>query len=55
MAAISTCQPVWLKEVIDGYAVDDEAKNIMNDLASGSNMWPLFCMYNGLIHHNGKI
>ena len=54
LQAISTAQPVWLQEVLNSYAVDSEAKELLQQLAITPNVVPDFSLINGIIRYKCK-
>ena len=55
VAAISTCQPLWLTEISDGYAQDSKARTIMQALAVDKDAVPKFTLTEGILGWNGRI
>jgi transposase InsO family protein len=55
VAALSTCQPAWLPEVVAGYSQDAQAKKLLTELAVDGNAHPPFSLDNDLIRHKGRI
>lgn len=52
--AVSTMQPKWLNEVIQGYEQDETAGNLLSSLEIG-NLHDNFTLHNGIIRYKGRI
>lgn len=53
--AVSTTQPVWLQEVLNSYATDETAQQLLSQLAVHSPDTTGYAFQQGLIRHHGKI
>ena len=53
--AISTSQPLWLQEVLNSYATDDTAQQLLTQLALHSPDAAGYALQDGLIRHHGKV
>lgn len=53
--AVSSCTPVWLQEVSDGYLTDDFSTQLLADLVLCSTSRPMFSLSNGIIKYKGSI
>lgn len=53
--AVSTAQPVWLQEVVNSYAVDTRAQELLTKLAITAEDEPGFSLSQGLIRFKGKV
>jgi hypothetical protein len=51
----STVVPVWIQEVLNSYAVDDSAQNLLQELVVVSPNDKGFSLSQGLIRHMKKI
>lgn len=54
VAAISTCEPTWLTDIIFGYHQDPESQQLLSKLAIQKESGP-YCLDNGLIRCKGRI
>jgi hypothetical protein len=55
LAAISEVQPVWVQEVLNSYAIDAEAQQLIAQLLVRSPNENGFSLYQGIIHKAGRI
>lgn len=55
VAAVSTCQPVWVHEVVEGYGNDAEAQELLRKLVLSTDQPQLYSLGNGVIKHKGRI
>ena len=55
LAAISFCQPTWLKEIKEGYRTDPRSSKIIQDLSRDPNSHTNFVFIDGVLKHKGKI
>ncbi|WVZ53038.1 hypothetical protein U9M48_004029 [Paspalum notatum var. saurae] len=53
-AALSSCEPQWITEIIDSYTNDPHSSQLLAQLAVNSNDVH-FTLVNGVIRYNGKI
>lgn len=54
-AAISSCTPQWLNEVLEGYKCDDTSLSLSSKLSIDPNTVPHFTMHNGLLRYKTRI
>lgn len=55
LQALSTCHPTWLQEVVNSYASDAKAQELLNQLAISSPNETGFSLEGGLIRKKGRI
>ena len=55
LQAVSEVQPVWLQEVLNSYATDPKAKQLLAQLAIHSPDASGFSLHQNLIRHQGKV
>ena len=53
--AVATIQPIWLSGVIDSYAVDDQAKNLLQKLTLDPSAVSSFSLSQGIIRYKGCV
>jgi hypothetical protein len=53
--ALSICQPGWIQEVVNSYANDVEAQELLAQLAVQSPDEQGFTLHQGVIRHHGKL
>lgn len=53
--AVSTVQPAWIQEVLNSYATDPTAQQLLQQLAISSPDQQGYSLQKGLIWHQGKI
>lgn len=54
-AALSTCSPAWLSEIIAGYQSDADALSLIAKLAIDPKVVPHFSLSNGLLYYKGRL
>ena len=55
LQAVSEVQPVWLQEVLNSYATDPKAQQLLAQLAIHSPDASGFSLHQNLIRHKGKV
>ena len=55
MQAITTCQPIWLQEVLNSYATDATASALLQELAIHSPNEKGYALEKGLITYKGRL
>jgi hypothetical protein len=55
VAPIVLCRPVWVDRVKEGYADDDKATQLLNELKTVGGVLGAFTLTDGLIRHHGRI
>lgn len=53
--SVSSVQPLWIQEILNSYAVDFQAQQVLQELAITSPNEHGFELVGGLIKHNGRI
>ena len=53
--AVSTVQPTWIQEVLNSYATNPQAKQLLSRLAVSSPDEAGYSLEQGLIKHKGNI
>jgi len=54
-AALTSCTPQWIEEVVAGYQKDDQAASIIAKLMLDDQAVPNFALHNGLLKYKGRI
>lgn len=52
--SLSECKPTWLKEVVQGYAADPHAQQLLGELAISQQKGP-FSLHKGLLRYHQRI
>uniref|UniRef100_A0A0A8YT52 Integrase catalytic domain-containing protein n=1 Tax=Arundo donax TaxID=35708 RepID=A0A0A8YT52_ARUDO len=55
LQSVSVCQPAWVQEVLNSYHVDDQALQLLTELAVHSPNSKGFSLDSGLIRKKGKV
>jgi hypothetical protein len=53
--ALSTCNPVWLEKVQQGYSKDNKAQKIISALLVAPGSVPHYTWTNGLLRYKNRI
>jgi hypothetical protein len=53
--AVSEVQPVWMQEVLNSYAIDSAAQDLLTQLAIKSPNEQGFSLHQGIIRYKGKV
>jgi hypothetical protein len=53
--AVSEVQPVWMQEVLNSYATDSAAQDLLTQLAIKSPNEQGFSLHQGIIRYKGKV
>jgi hypothetical protein len=52
---VSTCQPKWLKQVVESYASDPYAKEVITKLMVNAEVVPNFTWSQGILRYKSRI
>jgi hypothetical protein len=55
MVSVSACQPLWIKELLNSYATDTRAQELLSRLALQSPDEQGYSLDKGLIRYNGRL
>lgn len=55
VATISTCKPVWVDRVKEGYEEDDQATKLIEELKVAGGQLGAYTLSDGLIRHHGRV
>lgn len=53
--AVSECLPTWVQRLQDGYADDDQAKQLLVELAIAPDSHQDFSLHNGVLKYKGRV